>query len=510
MTLPDYAQWAKQQKKKNPKMNSKDMEDAWLRMKRSSEKQGSPLTAPKPKPASKQASSRPAAQLVKLPVPVPVSDKHAKAVALAVSHLRPTPQTPLVAHCPQKMHVITQTTSGYSTVVVPSGSRLFWSPVAGSSNLGLGFFVPRGNAEFGRANNYNADNRRYLDELMTVYPSGTSDFDDNVPIGNLIRTVARQGSFSSLLNPTSPDLPAGNQSLRETMASYSFDLQVGTTYLASALVNCVTTDSDNHNKQIMPVNHSGFDEEGTRQIYLRNSLSNLPGNLGESINDLVASRAPDLVGPGKQHHFVGNVRLCRPQWWNSGRQAAEGTVNYDEINACRLPFDNPYFGAYHTGSWITVDAVGGDVTVVLKVKRSMHHEFSIPHQEESSVSAISFANLMRGHVHSTTSDSVVSNVLSAPTAMVASSPTQSGALAILDRNTGVPPGTHQPIVPTDTTLHPAPIATAAKEIWGEVKGVGSVIGEGVKDVASVVKTVYNMKAAWSAAKDIGEFASMLL
>lgn len=507
MTLPDYSTWAKQQKKANPKMNSKDMEDAWLRMKRKSE-------APKPKPASKSAPSKPPAPLVRSPAPAPVSEKHARGVALAIAHIRPVAQTPLVAFCPQKMHVITQSSSGFSTVVVPNGSRFFWSPMAGTAYMGVGLVLPRTNAEFAEPLNADASNRRYFDELMNVTPSGSTSFDDNFGAETgpkeMIRTAVKGGSVASLLNPTSPDGLALNQNIRETMAAYALDVQVGTTYLASALVNCVSTDSDNHNKQLHSVNHAALDDDGVRQLYLRTSLSNTSTNLAESVNTIANSRAPELVGPGKMHHFVANSRLCRPQWWNSGRQSAPGAPNYDEVNGCRLPLDNPYFGAYHTGTWLTVDAVGGDVTVVLKATRTNHIEFSVPSSEEGSVSAISAASLLRSHVHNTTTDASVSNVLNAPLAMVASSPTQTGALAILDRRSGLPVGTHKAIVPNDSVLHPAPLATAAKEIWGEVKGVGSVIGEGVKDVASVVKTVYNMKAAWSAAKDIGEFASMLL
>lgn len=423
----------------------------------------------------------------------------------------------MIAASHDKFPVITYTQTGRYFVVVPAGCRLWLSPVTAGDKVALGFILPVTNPVFAMGlNDPYATQRRIRAELTNSAASSHVDCFYHVAHPYQTETgdkeivaVGARGTDLSEMFCAQPTQDADARTIpRCTMASYSYDMTVACTYLATALVHTVATDTPGSFKDVR--DQTMGDEDPVCGITLRNRLAaSIMPNGGETLQQILSEANIKIVGPGQESNCSANVRLVAPQWWFAGSEA-KTTVDDSAVYTGRVPYNNPYFGAYQTGSWISVQAVGGDVSVSFQAQRTNHVEYSMPEDGLTNTTAFAAVQMLAAHAHYTSNDPTVLASQTEPRAMIGWGKQLADAHRDLDRNSGVPIGSSRAValLPSNTP-HPPPSVTRAKDLWGEVKGIGETVVDAAKTAAKGVSMFGRAKQAWNAAADIGEFAEAL-
>jgi hypothetical protein len=508
MTYKEFAMNAKQ---KNPKITQPELEmkySAYLKLQRDAKsKQDSALSKEKPKQPAASAESSEAQR------------KHAFRLALMKHALRPVPGQAMIAAAQEKFPVITYTQSGRFFTTIQPGGRLWLSPSINGENIAIGFVLPTGNATWTLGlNDPSSTHRRALQNVMSLDATAMTNGNNFGNTGHpyftesgakeLITVDARGTDLATALNASPITTNADQVTFaRCNMASYAFDMQVASTYLATALVNVQCTDDSGAATKDARANHVA-DEDGIVGSVLRSRLSATVGSV-ETTAQITQAADLDIVGPGQTRHFCGNVRLCKP-FWNFAGWMDRSTVSTRDIeNGLAVDF-NPWYGAYATGSFFCVEAVGGAVSVSFKAQRTTHVEYMMPQDAATDTATYTTLQLLGPNVHYTSTDPVVASVGHAPLAVSGTGSTVQEALKNLDKETGLPVGSSREVSNiTNSVPHPAPSVTAANDLWGEVKGVGSVVADVAKTAAKGISWISKAKNAWTAASDIGEFAEGL-
>lgn len=446
-----------------------------------------------------------------------VSEEHKRRafkLALIKHAMRPVPSQAVIAAAKEKFPVVTYSQSGRTFVVVPDGCRLFLAPCVNGESIAYGFMLPTTNATWTYGlNDPTATERRILGNLISAAASANSNNFYNAAHPYTMETGSKTilnvdargndlGNAFSAVPTSSADVRAF---ARQTMASYSFELSVASTYLATALTSVVSTDSAAGHKDVR--SQTMVDEDGTVGCVLRNQLSAQRGV--ESASNIHTDSDIKIVGPGQETHFTGNIRLSRPHWWFAGYES-DTVVDAAPVNRGQVPIWNPWYGAYATGSYVFVEAVGGSVSVCFSAQRTSHVELCPPEDSIGDATSNLAIGLLAQNAHYTTTDATVHSAFSHPYALIGNGKNPEEARRNLDRISGVPLGSTLPVHAVPASIpHPPPVATMAKDIWGEVKGVGEMALDVGKSVAKGISFVQKAKSVWSAAQDIGEFAEGL-
>lgn len=506
-----YKEFATNAKNKNPKITQTELEKkytAYVRLMHDAKSTQDP--AP-----SKEKQKQPVANVESSEA----QRKHAFRLALMKHALRPVPSQAMIAAAQEKFPVITYTQSGRYFCTVPAGSRLWLGPTILGENLASGFVLPIANTTwtFG-LNDQSATTRRALQNIISADPGAAGNSNNfynashpytlEAGAKDIVVVDARGTDLATTMNAS----PIGTNSdlvtyARATMASYAFDLQVASTYLATALVNVQCTDDSGaatKDSRAQPTQ----DEDGIVGSVLRSRLSATVGTAESTLN-IVQGADLDIVGPGQTRHFCGNIRLCKP-FWNFAGHIDRSTVSFNAVEAGYNVDLNPWFGAYATGSFFCVEAVGGAVSVSFKAQRTTHVEYMMPQDSSTDTTVYTALQLLGPNVHYTSTDPTVASAGHAPMAVSGTGNTVQEALKNLDKETGLPIGSSREVSNiTNSVPHPAPSVTAATDLWGEVKGVGAVVADVAKTAAKGISWITKAKNAWTAASDIGEFAEGL-